>query len=132
MSLTNIEKFNSILSNSEELAAQINESVRNGKPLRECASEMAEARGLSFTPAQFDEWAAQQKQSLAADELSDAQLDNVAGGTSASSGTTSASVSALAATLALQEATQLQINQVSSDHGTHAALAESEKEAWRL
>ncbi|MEM8551242.1 MAG: hypothetical protein AAGF45_02610 [Pseudomonadota bacterium] len=132
MSLTNIEKFNSILSNSEELAAQINESVRNGKPLRECASEMAEARGLSFTPAQFDEWAAQQKQSLAADELSDAQLDNVAGGTSTSSGTTSASVSALAATLALQETTQMVINQLPSNHGINAAFAEADEENSRL
>lgn len=84
MSVEHIEKFYEIIENDDALLQKLADGAESQDQFFDRAVEMAQARGLSFTKQEAFDWAQAQLQQSDDGELSDMQLESVAGGKSSS------------------------------------------------
>lgn len=80
MSQSNIDQFYAKLNNDPALASSLAAGVSTQAELVERAVAAGQAQGLPFTAAEADAWIAKQNAASQDGELSDAQLEGVAGG----------------------------------------------------
>jgi predicted ribosomally synthesized peptide with nif11-like leader len=80
MSQTHIEKFYEIAANDQALLGQLISDTSSPEEFVENVVAAAKERGLSFSAEEANTWIAAQQATKANDELSDTQLEGVAGG----------------------------------------------------
>jgi predicted ribosomally synthesized peptide with nif11-like leader len=80
MSQTHIEKFYEIAANDQALLGQLISDTSSPEDFVENAVAAAKERGLNFSAEEANTWIAAQQATKANDELSDTQLEGVAGG----------------------------------------------------
>lgn len=80
MSQANVELFYAKLKNDPALLSSLSDGASTQAELFERAAAAGQAQGLDFTAAEADAWVAEQGSISEDGELSDAQLEGVAGG----------------------------------------------------
>jgi predicted ribosomally synthesized peptide with nif11-like leader len=80
MSQMHIEKFYEIAANDQALLGQLIGDTSSPEEFVENVVAAAKERGLSFSAEEANTWIAAQQATKANDELSDTQLEGVAGG----------------------------------------------------
>jgi predicted ribosomally synthesized peptide with nif11-like leader len=80
MSQMHIEKFYEIAANDQALLGQLIGDTSSPEQFVEKAVAAAKERGLNFSAEEANTWIATQQATKANDELSDTQLEGVAGG----------------------------------------------------
>jgi predicted ribosomally synthesized peptide with nif11-like leader len=80
MSQIHIEKFYEIAANDQALLGQLIGDTSSPEDFVEKAVAAAKERGLNFSAEEANTWIAAQQATKANDELSDTQLEGVAGG----------------------------------------------------